>query len=197
MVCSSGSPASRSQQHRTNITSRFRGQVGSPTRGLQKKQHHARKVCTVPGRFQSQTLGRSTKFSLSAHFTSGLELVALPRWLAICACTWRTCHSRLGLAVGLVVVVPLQVLGASPWQYSPLLFWLVAPLLARWAFLLAVQRRHRCPMVFPLDPMATLAELRVVVPVVIICACWASQGAVAIPPVRWRVFRDISTFLHA
>ena len=99
VVCSSGSPASRSQQHRTNITSRFRGQVGSPTRGLQKKQHHARKVCTVPGRFQSQTLGRSTKFSLSAHFTSGLELVALPRWLAMCACGSPSGSRGLSVAV--------------------------------------------------------------------------------------------------
>ena len=123
------------------------------------------------------------------------------------ACTWRTCHSRLGARLTVALPSPLSCgrprRGGSPSSsrgFSAAVFTLVflgggcggspAGSLGFSASCAAAPSLS--------DETWTpwpLAELRVVVPVVIICACWASQGAVAIPPIGWFVFRDFFPFL--
>ena len=114
-------------------------------------------LCTVPGRFiqNPRTVAQNFPSALTSHqvWNSSHFPACWPCGLALGVLATRgwepgslsPCLPPC-LAVGLVVAVPLQVLGASPRQCSPLFFWVVAPPRARWAFLLAVQRRHRCPM---------------------------------------------------
>ena len=121
--------------------------------------------CTVPGRFipnprtvaqnfpsalTSHQVWNSSHFPLAGHV--GLHLAYLP----------------LEAGVRLTVALPSPLSGGRPRRggspsgsrnFSVSVFTLVfldggSPT-GSLGFLLAVQRRHRCPMVFPLDPMAT------------------------------------------
>ena len=143
--------------YRKNCTRRVVCSSGSPPLGVSNKGNKHMQVqrtggllkekavrCTVPGRFipNPRTVAQNFPSALTSHqvWNSSHFPACWPCGLALGVLATRGWGSGSlspclppCLAVGLVVVVPLQVLETSPWQCSPLSFWMVAPPRARWA----------------------------------------------------------------